>query len=318
MDPGAVPTASPAPAPGVEITAIPDLPPGEAALVDAHSLLNMLNVLNGELALLGKRVAGDFNLLKSCQSAVLALAGQLRDPALTLAFARSVETQKRMIFDEIEAMRTRRGLPPDAEALRASLENLRSVFHILEVRAREWIERSERPDAWLTYPIDALKHDFNEVFAAFEKNSHGRYHIYYNLAQQTPIDYFVTFDVGSSDGRTISLPLLFKDVMRDLVANARKYTATGGVLSVGLYETATELRFAVEDTGRGIPPDEIPLVAHCGRRASNAQDVRTMGGGYGLTKAFLVARRFGGRMWIHSRVNVGTRVTIVLPRPPRA
>ena len=42
---------------------------------------------------------------------------------------------------------------------------------------------------------------------------------------------------------------------------------------------------------------------------------RTMGGGFGLTKAFLVTKQFGGRFWIASEVGVGTRIRIQIPRP---
>jgi signal transduction histidine kinase len=40
-----------------------------------------------------------------------------------------------------------------------------------------------------------------------------------------------------------------------------------------------------------------------------------MGGGFGLTKAFLATKQFGGRFWLASTVAVGTRVRIQLPRP---
>jgi|GEM_PF-2793617 len=40
-----------------------------------------------------------------------------------------------------------------------------------------------------------------------------------------------------------------------------------------------------------------------------------MGGGFGLTKAYSVVRRFGGRMWIDSAEGRGTRITLRLPRP---
>jgi signal transduction histidine kinase len=80
------------------------------------------------------------------------------------------------------------------------------------------------------------------------------------------------------------------------------------------HESETELRFMVEDTGRGIPPDEITNVVQFGQRASNVGDVRTMGGGFGLTKAVFVTKQFGGRFWISSEVGAGTRIRIVLPR----
>lgn len=40
-----------------------------------------------------------------------------------------------------------------------------------------------------------------------------------------------------------------------------------------------------------------------------------MGGGFGLTKAFLVTKQFGGRFWIRSEIGAGTRIRIEIPRP---
>jgi signal transduction histidine kinase len=106
--------------------------------------------------------------------------------------------------------------------------------------------------------------------------------------------------------------------MRDLIANARKYTAPGGHITAALYEDAEALRFLVEDTGRGIPEGELEKVVQFGQRASNVGEVRTMGGGFGLTKAFLVTKQFGGRFWLASQLGVGTRVRIQIPRPSEA
>jgi signal transduction histidine kinase len=153
------------------------------------------------------------------------------------------------------------------------------------------------------------------VFSAIEKNSHGRYRIIYNAALKEPNDYYFDFKLESNRGDNLLMPAVFQDVMRDLIANARKYTAPGGHITAALHEDPTLLRFVVEDTGRGIPPDEIEKVVHFGQRASNVNTVRTMGGGFGLTKAFLVAKQFGGRFWIASELGVGTRVRIHLPRP---
>lgn len=75
------------------------------------------------------------------------------------------------------------------------------------------------------------------------------------------------------------------------------------------------LHFMVKDTGQGIPEDELERVTQYGYRASNTNQKRTMGGGFGLTKALYVVSQYGGEMWIDSEVDTGTRVTIVIPRP---
>jgi signal transduction histidine kinase len=302
----------------IEITEIPSLQPGEISLVEMHSLLNILNVLQGELTLVGLHLADDPDLLRQGLALCDQVKASFSDPVLALRFAGRVSADKQTVRDEIAAAAARHPARAGDAEMQESLGNIRSVFHILEVRAQETLARAGAPGKWLDYPIDALRADFLEVFAAIEKNSKGRYRIIYNLARQQPADYYVDFVVESANGRSVAMPLFFKDVMRDLIANARKYTAPGGTINVGLYETDTELRFVVQDTGRGIPPEEIPTVVHYGRRGSNVQQVRTMGGGYGLTKAFVVTRRFGGRFWIKSELGIGTRLTLVVPRPAAA
>jgi len=116
----------------------------------------------------------------------------------------------------------------------------------------------------------------------------------------------------------IHMPAVFQDVMRDLLANARKYTQPGGTITAGLHDSGTHLRFVVADTGRGIPPGEIQSVVEFGRRGSNTQDRPTRGAGIGLTKAYYVTRKFGGRMFVQSTgvPGEGTRIEIRLPLPP--
>lgn len=299
----------------IEITHIPSLQPGEISRVEMHSLLNVLNVLHGELTVIGLHLADNPELLSQGLALCDRIKASLDDPAATLAFAARVQEEEQAVMTEIDAARS--GYPgraADAETAE-SLANIRSVFRILGARAEETLANARQPGRWIDYQLDVLREDFQAVFAAIEKNSKGRYRIIYNLARQLPSDYYIDFEIDSTNGRTVAMPLLFKDVMRDLIANARKYTAPGGTINVGFYETERELRFVVRDTGRGIPPEELALVVHYGRRGSNAGDVRTMGGGFGLTKAFLVTKRFGGRFWIKSELGAGTRVTIIIPRP---
>jgi len=301
-----------------EIIAIPSLQPGETSLVQMHSLLNILNVLQGELIVIGLHLADNPDLLQQSLAVCHRVKNSFTDPLSARLFAAGLPSDAHAILTEIAgAVAKRPGQARDPE-LQESLENIRSVIRILEVRAQETLAQTGDFAPWIDFPLDELREDFLDVFAAIEKNSKGRYRIIYNLARQQPSDYYVDFVIESANYRTVGMPVLFKDVMRDLIANARKYTAPGGTINVGLHETETELRFVLQDTGRGIPPDEIQTVVHFGRRGSNARDVRTMGGGYGLTKAFLVTKRFGGRFWIKSELGVGTRVTIVVPRPAGA
>ncbi len=300
--------------PEVEILEIPPLSPGESSLVDMHSLLNMLNVLFGEFTLLGFALRDDGELFRRALARCDSLRAHLSDPGESLRDAAAWPEIQADLAAQLEAELERHPDKRSAPEVQESVQNIHAVLSIFAVRAREVLARAQAPHAWVEIPIEELRADFFGVFAAIEKNSHGRYRIFYNLALQGPKDYYVDFAIESQSGRVVALPLVFKDVMRDLMANARKYTAPGGTISAGLYETETELKFTVSDTGCGIPADEIQSVFHYGRRGSNVGAIRTMGGGFGLTKAFLVTKQFGGRFWIRSRVGHGTRIRIVIPR----
>jgi len=110
------------------------------------------------------------------------------------------------------------------------------------------------------------------------------------------------------------MPAVLQDVMRDLIANARKYTDLGGIIITGLDDDGENLCFVVEDNGRGIPADQIEQVVEYGMRATNVKDKETKGGGFGLTKAFFVTCQYNGRMWIESEEGRGTTITLQIPR----
>jgi signal transduction histidine kinase len=65
----------------------------------------------------------------------------------------------------------------------------------------------------------------------------------------------------------------------------------------------------------GIPEEEVERVVELGYRATNARSRDSWGGGFGLTKAYSVARALGGRLWIDSEPGRGTRVTVRIPVP---
>jgi len=161
--------------------------------------------------------------------------------------------------------------------------------------------------------LTITKHNFVELFAAIEKNSKGRYFIVFNIASKSPNDYIVDLNIESIEGTVIYMPPVLQDVLRDIVANARKYSNPGGRISAGLLDDGEYLKIVVKDEGRGIPADQVTDVVNYGKRASNVGDKDTMGGGFGLTKAYFITKQFGGRMWITSEEGVGTTIRIQIP-----
>lgn len=297
----------------VEITKIPPLSPAEQSIANCHSLLNLYNVLREELAQLGRDLADEPALFATSLAACARRVQSLADATAALHDASHVPEFEGVIRQELDLLgrqHARRAGEPDATATRAQLD---SLLWVLSVRARELVARSLAPGRATPLTSADLELDLQEFFRTMEQHSRGRYHFVHNLAVQGPRDYYVDVRLEGTRSSSIAMPTVFRDILRDLIANARKYTPPGGQIRVALHSGPAGLRCVIEDNGRGIPSAELVSVVHYGHRASNVADVRTHGAGCGLTKAFLVTRQLGGRFWIASEIDRGTRIRLWLP-----
>lgn len=297
----------------VEITSVRNLTKKQKTLLDYHSFLNIFNVLIGELQYLS---------LVSNKKEILAeaidLCLKLKD-SLSYLNKKKISTENLNFIQEKVLSQTkllgRNGDKEFLSEIEESVANIKSVFNIMHVRVHELLSREKSLDQWVQISINNLKQNYINLFKALEKNSKGRYRIIYNLAAQKSSDYYIDIKFDSINESFITMPLIMQDVFRDIVANARKYTKPGGRISAGLFEDSDILRMVVEDSGIGIPEDEIENVINYGHRASNVKDLKTMGGGFGLTKAYFTIKRFNGQMWVKSKIGEGTKITIEIPKP---
>ncbi|THB65300.1 MAG: sensor histidine kinase [Spirochaetaceae bacterium] len=298
----------------MEITQELNLTAEQQNLLAMHSALNVLNVILYELFMLQKTY-GENERAQTVETQLHAAADKLSDSSASHhlmtsmeGFIDSVNYELRNWKNDIQASKA------DLTTFTQSLENLNSIFEILRVRARELATRFDNPDAWQVFENETLRHNYLNVLLAIEKNSKGRYRIVYNLAEHDEGAYLVHLSISSHNDSQIKMPAVFQDIVRDLLANARKYTHPGGRIEAGIYDSGKELRCVISDSGHGIPESEIANVIAFGGRASNAS-APTRGGGFGLTKAYFFTKHFGGRMWIYSDVGKGTRIEIRIPSP---
>ncbi|MCO6457637.1 MAG: response regulator [Pirellulaceae bacterium] len=101
-----------------------------------------------------------------------------------------------------------------------------------------------------------------------------------------------------------------RQVIVNLVGNAIKFTERGEVLvSVecqGHDERHAELRFAVVDTGIGIPLEQQERIFHAFEQADSSTTRRFGGTGLGLAISCRLVELMGGRIWIDSRPGRGS------------
>lgn len=99
----------------------------------------------------------------------------------------------------------------------------------------------------------------------------------------------------------------------NLVANAVKFTPSGGRVDVGLVTGGDGTTLQVSDTGIGIPVAEQELLFTRFFRSSNAQRQAIPGSGLGLSIAHAVVRQHGGSIRVASAEGEGTTFWVELP-----
>ena len=294
----------------------PDPPPItrlEEHQLDQHSLLNIFNILLGKVYILGTTVAREPELFEETLHITRDFMGRLMDPDKVESILLGLDSFRDQYFASLDRILANFPESLSDRKVEQSLDNLENIFEVLKKRIGEMRKRIDCGDTWIRHSIEELKGNFAQVFKAIEKNSMGRYRIVTNLARQGDQDYLVGFEIESHRDEVIAMPPVFQDTMRDLMANARKYTAPGGHISAGIFADDQRIHFVVEDNGVGIPENELPRVTEWGYRARNVTDRPTHGGGFGLTKAIYVVKRFHGNMRIQSTLDKGTRISIELP-----
>lgn len=98
-------------------------------------------------------------------------------------------------------------------------------------------------------------------------------------------------------------------VFSNLIGNAIKFTPAEGTITVRAERDGAEVRFAVADTGAGIPPEQLP---HVFDRFWQAQTGDRRGAGLGLAIARGIVQAHGGQMWAESKVGEGATFLFTL------
>jgi signal transduction histidine kinase len=105
-------------------------------------------------------------------------------------------------------------------------------------------------------------------------------------------------------------------VLRNLLVNALRYTPPGGSVTVAAATAANAVEVAVDDSGEGIPPEELPYIFDRFWRAerSRSRDDRWAGGsGLGLSVAQSLIEAQGGHIWAESKPGEGSTFRFTLP-----
>ncbi len=128
--------------------------------------------------------------------------------------------------------------------------------------------------------------------------------------KQLTIDLEVDDDIPTID----SDQEMIAHVVVNLLSNAIKFTPEGGHISVRAHmRRAGSLEISVQDTGVGIPAEELPHIFDEFRQVDGTSSRRYGGAGVGLSLVKTVADALGVEVQAHSAKATGSTFTVRLP-----
>jgi signal transduction histidine kinase len=111
------------------------------------------------------------------------------------------------------------------------------------------------------------------------------------------------------------------DALLAVIDNAIRFTADGGSVRVRAKAVEGEIHIAVEDTGIGIPQNELKWifekvyeVGDVMHHSSGTHQHGSKGFGIGLALCKVIMEKHGGRILVSSALGRGSTFTLVLPR----
>lgn len=108
-------------------------------------------------------------------------------------------------------------------------------------------------------------------------------------------------------------PERIREVIVNLFDNAIKYTDSGKI-TLGLTGDDKVIQIRVQDTGSGIPPEDIPHLFEKFYRVDSSSTRTTGGTGLGLFICRKIVELYSGRIWVDSKLDLGSTFYINLPR----
>lgn len=209
--------------------------------------------------------------------------------------------------------------------LRTPLASLKALTETLQTGAMEDPPAAHRFLGRMEIEVDALTLMVSELLELSRIES-GRVPLRLEMMQPCTLVYSATERLGVQAQRADleisiecdpSLPSVLADpnrlqqVLVNLIHNAIKFTPAPGRISISAVQNIDVITFIVEDTGVGIPEEDISRVFE---RFFKADRARSGGGtGLGLAIARHLVEAHGGEIWVESKEGEGSRFIFTIP-----
>jgi signal transduction histidine kinase/ligand-binding sensor domain-containing protein/ActR/RegA family two-component response regulator len=158
--------------------------------------------------------------------------------------------------------------------------------------------------------VEAGKLDLNPISFSLRLCAHQTVKVFSLAAGEKRLH--LSVDIGDEvPDRLVGDPDRLQQVLINLIGNAIKFTAQGGVRLVVNCQRPPEsgvflVQFGVHDSGIGIPADKTQLIFEAFRQADGSTTRQFGGTGLGLAICSKLVELMGGRIWVTSEPGQGS------------
>jgi len=103
-------------------------------------------------------------------------------------------------------------------------------------------------------------------------------------------------------------------VLRNLIANALKFSKVGGAITIKVAETRSEVYISVVDRGIGINPQLVQAITEGKGISSNMGTENEKGNGLGLSLCYDLIKMHGGKLDVYSLEGQGATFSFPLSK----
>jgi two-component system, OmpR family, sensor histidine kinase ResE len=134
------------------------------------------------------------------------------------------------------------------------------------------------------------------------------------LAKEKQIDLSAEFK--NEDIQITMDPDRIEQVLTNLIDNAIRHTDKNGMVKIIVERSGDGVTIHVQDSGSGIPEEDLPFVFERFYKADKARTRGRSGTGLGLAIAKNIVEAHKGTISVHSKLHEGTTFTFYLPNGP--
>jgi PAS domain S-box-containing protein len=139
--------------------------------------------------------------------------------------------------------------------------------------------------------------------------------IFRNIAEQKNISLITKKGLPDSRAMVFSDEQKLSQILANLVSNSIKFTHKG-YIEIGYINIKDEIEFFVYDSGIGIAPNHTEIIFDRFHQIDEASSESRRGTGLGLAISKAFVELMGGRIWVESEINKGSRFSFTVPYIP--